>query len=187
VHVFRVLLAVAGGREHLPDMDRAAALLARLCRGSLCATLSRAMVIGRRDGLWLCREARGLPAPLAPAAGMIWDGRFRIEGWPVPPGTTLAPRGRGEALRDGKTAPGGAPARLAATARAAEPALWRDGALLGGLAGNGLESLSAVPVVGPWARFLPSFDLASAGAAAALAGAPPFPAPPCLDGGPEPA
>ena len=70
-----------------------------------------------------------------------------------------------------------APPSLMRAALAAEPALWRAGECLG-LPGDSQASavVDARPVVAPFARFLPSFDLAPARAVAGLIGAPPVPA-----------
>ncbi|TIX58991.1 MAG: tRNA(Ile)-lysidine synthetase, partial [Mesorhizobium sp.] len=62
-------------------------------------------------------------------------------------------------------------------ALAAEPALWRGTECIG-FPGEGaaLTEIGVVPAVAPFARFLPSFDLAPAAAVARLIGAPPLPA-----------
>ena len=74
----------------------------------------------------------------------------------------------------------GTPPSLVRAALAAEPALWRGGECLGLAAGKpaGRRPIAARPVVAPFARFLPSFDLAPANAVAELIGAPPVPAMP---------
>jgi tRNA(Ile)-lysidine synthase len=67
---------------------------------------------------------------------------------------------------------------LAAAAGATRPALRRNGkAVLLDEAGDGAAA-RARPVVAPWARYLPSFDLAPARAAAILFGADEIPSPP---------
>ncbi|TIQ00539.1 MAG: hypothetical protein E5X61_38010 [Mesorhizobium sp.] len=77
----------------------------------------------------------------------------------------------------------GTPPSLVRAALAAEPMLWRAGDCLGECSGSAQDSpvlppTAAYPVVAPFARFLPSFDLAPAGTVAALIGAPVLPAPP---------
>ncbi|RUU50867.1 tRNA(Ile)-lysidine synthetase, partial [Mesorhizobium sp. M7A.T.Ca.TU.009.01.1.1] len=74
------------------------------------------------------------------------------------------------------TGQGKAPPSLMRAALAAEPALWHAGECLG-LPGYGLKSamMEVRPVVTPFARFLPSFDLAPAQAVAGLIGAAPVP------------
>ena len=67
VYALRILLATAGGVAFLPDQARSEALFDRLKAGSLCATLSRTVVDLRRAGIFLRREARGLPPPLRPS------------------------------------------------------------------------------------------------------------------------
>ncbi|RVA18042.1 tRNA(Ile)-lysidine synthetase, partial [Mesorhizobium sp. M7D.F.Ca.US.004.03.1.1] len=78
------------------------------------------------------------------------------------------------AIGEGKTPPS-----LMRAALAAEPALWQAGECLG-LPGHGTTSamVEVRPVVAPFARFLPSFDLAPARVVAGLIGAalvPPLP------------
>ena len=72
-----------------------------------------------------------------------------------------------------------APAGLARAALAVEPALWRHG-ICEGLAARADPTPQdpARRIIAPWARFLPSFDLAPAKAAAVLLGADIPPEPP---------
>ncbi|RWB98534.1 MAG: tRNA(Ile)-lysidine synthetase, partial [Mesorhizobium sp.] len=68
-------------------------------------------------------------------------------------------------------------------ALAAEPVLWLASELPGECLGSAQDSpvlpgMAVCPVVAPFARFLPSFDLAPAGTVAALIGAPLLPATP---------
>ncbi|MDN2565350.1 tRNA lysidine(34) synthetase TilS [Aquibium sp. A9E412] len=180
VHALRLLLAVAGGRDQLADLARTRALAARLAAGPCRATLSRALVVRRREGVFLLREARGLPAVPLGADPVVWDGRYRIarREAEIPPAggdaATIAALGRvpvpAAAIGDG------APAALARAAMAAEPALWRGGVCLGPTAGR--AAVACTPVTGPWVRHLPAFDLGPAAALARLVGAPEPPASP---------
>lgn len=174
----RALLAGAGGTPHLPDAARVGALHARLAAGErLRATLSRAVVDARRDGVYLRREARDLPTVALAGDGLIWDGRHRVavragaEGW------TVAPLGRERADEMCPAAAAGVPRSLARAALAAEPALFSDErpATDAEAAAHGI---SVVPAVAPFARFLPGFDLALAAALGRLLGAPTLPAAP---------
>lgn len=153
VYALRILLACAGGCEHLPEAARADALLGRMAQGNFRATLSRSVIDVRRPGVFLLRERRSLPAAGVSTSG-LWDGRYRLEG---------PSRGWIAAGPDGAAAGEAAdvPASLAKAAAAVRPAL-----------------AAAEPVVAPWARYLPSFDLAAAAAAAALMGAASVPEPP---------
>lgn len=174
VQALRILLAVMGGAEHLAEADRTAALYDRLAQGRLRATLSRCVVDARPAGIFLHREGRGLPAPTALRGGVVWDRRFIVDG----DGGLLAPLGA-EHARQMKIDVAGAPQSLARAAFAAWPASWdADGGAgpLRQVATTG--GPSATPLVTPWARFLPCFDLAAARAVAALVGAREFPPPP---------
>lgn len=178
VYALRILLATTGGVAFLPDQARGEALFDRLKAGFLCATLSRTVVDYRRAGLFLRREARGLPATAAATGSVVWDGRRRITLNDGNGALLIAPFGAAAARRlavgEGETPPS-----LMRAAFAAEPALWGAGESPGSPGdGRALTEVEFRPVVAPFARFLPSFDLAPARAVAGLIGAPPLPAPP---------
>jgi tRNA(Ile)-lysidine synthase len=182
-YALRILLAVVGGAGHLADMRRGQALAERLAAGTAFrAVLSRSLIDARGTGIFLLREARSLPDSTPVEDGMIWDGRYRITG--AGTGFRIEPLGSRDAascdLRDLRDAP----ASLVRAALAAEPHLSADGigmpavpsqVSVAGLAA-GLPRLT--PVLAPWLRYLPSFDLAPARAAAWLVGAPEIPHPP---------
>lgn len=191
VYALRILLATVGGVAFLPDQARSETLFDRLraglsCATPFCATLSRTVVVARRAGIFLRRETRNLP-PAAPAAdNALWDGRRRITLDDEPGAFFMAPLGAARAAKRA-IAEDGTPPSLVRAALAAEPALWRSSQDLGehlgeclGLAQDSPVSprIAACPVVAPFARFLPSFDLAPARAVAALIGAPLVPAVP---------
>lgn len=172
LYALRILLATVGGTPQLPETGSTATLFARLAHAAGRATLSRAVVDMRKGGMFLHREGRGLPRP-RPFAADGWDGRFRLEG--VAPGAVVAPSGS-------ETAPAEAgeisvPNLLLRAAHAARPALWRDGEFVSPLEAEGAKA-TAVPLVAPWARYLPSFDLEPARAVTRLVRAAPVPPPP---------
>lgn len=178
VYALRILLATAGGVAFLPDQARSEALFGRLKVGFLCATLSRTVVDFRRAGLFLRREARGLPSAATAVDNTIWDGRRYITLNDRSGALLIAPLGATAAKRltidDGET-----PASLMRAALAAEPTLRQVLENPGLPKGEpGSPALAARPVVSPFSRFLPSFDLAPARAVAELIGASPLPASP---------
>ncbi|PSJ62434.1 tRNA lysidine(34) synthetase TilS [Mesorhizobium soli] len=178
VYALRILLGVAGGTPHLPDAARAAALFGRFGREFFCATLSRTALDARRDGIFLRREARNLPAPLTPADNAAWDGRFRLRVERPPSDALVAPLGSTQAKKAGIEGVN-APASLIRAAQATLPALWRGGECLGVLTAKSEPyGVSAMPIAAPWALFLPGFDLAPATAIAELIFAETPPAPP---------
>lgn len=185
LYALRLLLASVGGTPHLPDEARCAGLLERLNREwpvsgarPLCVTLSRVAVEARRDGLFLRREMRDLPQPMLPQDGMLWDGRFRLRVAGEPKDRLIGALGRQAAKAAGSSA-SDVPASLLCGALATLPALWRGKECLGLLAAEGASAgIAAVPVVAPFARFLPEFDLAPARAVARLLGAALPPDPP---------
>jgi tRNA(Ile)-lysidine synthase len=175
VYALRILLATTGGIAFLPDQARSEALFGRLKAGFFCATLSRTVVDFRRAGIFMRREGRGLPAAAAATGRTLWDGRRHITLNDSSGALLIAPFGAAAAKRlatgEGKTPPS-----LMRAALAAEPALWQAGECLG-LPGHGTVSamVEVRPVVAPFARFLPSFDLAPARVVAGLIGAAPVP------------
>ncbi|TPK77158.1 tRNA lysidine(34) synthetase TilS [Mesorhizobium sp. B2-4-15] len=179
VYALRILLATSGGVAYLPDKARGEALFGRLKAGFLCATLSRTVVDFRRAGIFLRREMRGLPPAAAVLDAAIWDGRRQITLNDGNGALLIAPLGAAAAKRLATGKGDTTPQSLISAALAAEPAarqaLEKPGSAPDWPASPGFE---ARPVVAPFARFLPSFDLAPARAAASLVGAPPVPAPP---------
>ncbi|WP_246687411.1 tRNA lysidine(34) synthetase TilS [Mesorhizobium sp. B3-1-7] len=177
LYALRILLAAVGGMSFLADKARCAALLFRLRSAPLCATLSRTVVDARRTGIFLRRENRNLPAALPPSDNQLWDNRRRITLKDGPGGLVIAPLGSA-AVRKAPLSED-IPPSLSRAALAAEPALWSGDERLDFTGGDaGPRAISMVPVVAPFARFLPSFDLAPAAAVAALVGALPPAAPP---------
>lgn len=179
LQALRVLLATAGGSSFLPDSDRVAGLLRMLSAEKGRATLSRTVIDRRRTGIFLHREARGLPTPSTLSGRVLWDGRYRIALSDGADGFMVAPVGR-EAARHA-VGPAGekAPASLLRAACAAEPALWQGGICLGSFGESGeLPGAVSVPVIAPFARFLSGFDLEVARVVQGLVGAAPIPASP---------
>lgn len=182
VYALRILLATTGGTAFLPDRDRVATLFERLKAGPLRATLSRSVVDARRSGIFLHREMRDLPPAAVAVGDTVWDERRRITLSDSDVSLLIAPLGAAAARRnaaiDGET-----PQSLIRAALAVEPALFHaDGNALSkpvSMHESGIPfDLVARPVVAPFARFLPSFDLAPARIVAELVGARPVPAAP---------
>jgi tRNA(Ile)-lysidine synthase len=175
----RVLLATMGGVSFPPDEARAAALLARFGGAPFRATLSRAVIDARRAGIFLYRELRDLPLAAPVISGMVWDGRRRIALPDSFTATTIAPAGA-YALPSALSGQNDVPASLFRAAHAAEPVFSGDFAGQDPASCHLRQGLIS-PIVTPFARFLPGFDLALAEAVAALVGAPSLPAAPLLD------
>lgn len=157
----RVILAVAGGRTHLPEPDRVIALFARLSgAGPARATLSRAVVDSRAGAAWIRREARGVSECALAGHRMLWDGRWRITLREPLPHLRIVPFGAPSA-NDMPAAGEGIPKSVARAALALEPALFDGARRLGPLsqAHSMVPGLTAAPVIAPFAKFLPAFDL----------------------------
>jgi tRNA(Ile)-lysidine synthase len=182
VYALRILLASIGGVPFLPDEARTAALFDRLTDGKLRATLSRVTVDARRSGIFLHREARGLPVPALGLQSLLWDGRRQITFGDADAGLLIAAAGPAFSAKLAEAAGDAVPKSLARAALGAEPALWRDSECLGLIEDIAVAAgPSAKPVVVPWARFLPSFDLMAARAMSDLLGARAVPQSPLSD------
>lgn len=176
IHALRLMLSTIGGLPMLPDEAAVTSLPEALGKdGKHRATLARVLVDARRTGIFLLREARGLPAPMRAVDGMLWDGRFRVSMRK----TAAAPVIRtGAVLRRGEPVAGtlpdpfplpDVPESLVRAALAAEPEVDCAG-----------ENVALTPVIAPFARFLPGFDLQSARILTELAMAPLLPPLPLL-------
>ena len=170
IYALRILFATAGGQTYLPDEQRAVAAFASLAGGPARLTLAGVVAERNRDGFFLYRENRNLPA--RGDASPIWDGRYRIT-HADSAGTAIGEPDEDTVGMLLQNAPSDVPARLARAAFARLPAVWRSEECLG-LAGT-VEGTTCEPVVAPWARYLPSFDIAPARAVSALIGARPVP------------
>lgn len=180
IYALRILLATAGGTAFLPGRAAVAALLEKIAARPLRATLSRAVADARRAGVFLYREARGLPSPAPSAQGGIWDGRRRITFGGGAENVVIAPLGaEAAAAAAGEVA--GVPRSLVRRALAAEPVPCADPSDRPSATGN-IAGFAALPVAAPFARFLSGFDLAPAGTVAGLIGAAAVPAPPLRAG-----
>jgi tRNA(Ile)-lysidine synthase len=176
VTAMRMLLATVGGTSFPPDEARTAALFGRLGTPGLCATLSRTMIDVRRAGIFLRREQRDLPAASIAIDGMVWDGRRRINFRDEGGGLLIEPLGPRAAAE--RTIPeNGVPDSLLRAANAAEPTFRHDPERTALSPRKPLDA-EVLPLVAPFARFLPSFDLDLAAALADLVGAPALPMPP---------
>ena len=176
VTAMRMLLATVGGTPFPPDEARTAALFDRLGTPGLCATLSRTVIDVRRAGIFLRRERRDLPAASIAIGGMVWDGRRRINFRDEGGGLLIEPLGNAPAT-ERPLPENGVPDSLLRAANAAEPAFRHDPERTA-LSSRKPSDAEVLPLVAPFARFLPSFDLDLAAALADLVGAPALPMPP---------
>ncbi|MDN2579910.1 tRNA lysidine(34) synthetase TilS [Aquibium sp. ELW1220] len=178
---FRLLLSAVGGREHLPDASRARSLFELLASGPGRGSLGGAVVERRKGAFYLHRELRaGWTGSIPAVAGGIWDGRFRIAARSLPGNAVVECSGKTLASARARSSAGAAvPMALARAALAAEPVLHVRGAgtNLDPPGQNGDGGMLR-RVVAPYARFLPSFDLAPAEALRTLLGGDCFPASP---------
>lgn len=159
----RILLANAGGSEHLPEEARTRALLARVVDGPFRATLGGAVVDRRKDAIFFHRERRsGWTGRMEPTPRALWDGRFRMGPGPFGSGVVVEALGMARAREAAAEHPALPPA-LVRAALAAEPILLHP-------VDDGVVAEAPKRVPAPWARLLPSFDLAAARAVADLFG-----------------
>ena len=129
------LAQVLGGADHAPPGARAERLAGRLASDRVFpgASLGRCRILAERAGhVALCRDARGLPEPVAAVPGRIsgWDGRFDVDIQPdLTVGLTLAPLGAEgwRQIAKGRRRNRGLTLAFARTL----PALFMDGVLVG--------------------------------------------------------
>jgi tRNA(Ile)-lysidine synthase len=152
---FAALVAVAGGRAHLParpQIDRALAGLWEDDRPSV--SLGRTVIERRAGWLYIGRDRRDLPRlTIAPLASAEWDGRFAIHN-PTRLPLTIGPA-------SARVGPEALPPRIARRAISTLPALADP---------NCGPDLILQPRCAPFETVLPSFDQALAGALYRLTG-----------------
>ncbi len=163
------LCAVLGGREHRLEKAAADRLSAFLERGVLSRlTAGRVVFDRRREGLFLYREQRGLANIRIPAGeNAVWDGRFRVRNLGEVP--LLVQPGAAAGAAD-MSAPPGVPDGVVRRAGRSRPVAV-DGEGRAVVA----ASLAIAPILAPYDRYLPVFDLPVAQAMARLFGLPPQP------------
>lgn len=164
-----LLAAVAGGRVHALETASAERLRKFLASGTLSRLAAGRVVFDRRrDGLFVYRECRGIEALAVPAgAAAVWDGRYRVVNRT---GRTITVSAAGSGGGRGDGAGLGGPALRAS--RAAPCLEFEDGGRVPA------DRAAMEPVITPYARFLPHFDLPLANALAGILGRAPFSSPP---------
>jgi tRNA(Ile)-lysidine synthase len=169
---FRGLLAMVGGTPYLPDVDRSRDLMAVMGKGPARVALSRVVVDRRKNEIWLVRERRNMPTIELRHSRDIWDGRWQVQGTVKTAGLQVAAEGAGRS-DDELSICNTVPRSLVHAAVAGEPALFDGENFIGALGSQEARErgVEARPVVAPYARFLPDFDLALAGSLASLRGA----------------
>lgn len=135
VHALARILLCVGGRPYAPRRQKVKRLREWLAAGGRASarTLGGCRIVPDADGFLVCREGRGVAAPVAVAAGrrVTWDGRFSVDlvatgkgrhrtAWLV----RLGRRGWAEVVRD---RPDLRKALVPLPARVALPALRDDG------------------------------------------------------------
>lgn len=166
---FLLLAAMIGGRVHALEAASAERLRLFLASGTLSrATAGRVVFDRRRDGLFLYREDRDIERLVLPAGKAdSWDGRYAIANRTT---RTVVVCASGRADGQGEGTPPRGPARRAC--RAVPSLTFEDGETARA------EAMLIVPLIAPYRRFLPRFDLPIANALARLLGRPAFPSPP---------
>ena len=163
-----LLAATAGGRAHVLERASAERLRTFLASGTLSRlTAGRVVFDRRRDGLFLYRECRGIATAVLPPGGTApWDDRYRATNRAHGTVVVSAAGGGGRANDSGLRGP-------ASRAGRAAPCLHFED---GGAVPAGAVILE--PLIAPYARFLPRFDLPVAAALADIVGRRAFPPPP---------
>lgn len=153
-HLLGVLTAILGGRPHLPaasSMDRVMAMLEWRRRGRM--TAGRVIFDLRRQGLFMHRESRDLPTvDLAIEEDAVWDSRYRVSNQ----------SGRQAIIRpsvpDRKLATAmfaDVPPAIAMRAMAVMPHVTQ----VPPITEMDKPSVIIAPILAPFDRFLPQFDL----------------------------
>lgn len=168
IDLLRIMLAIAGGASHLPDQDGASELLTRMMKSGTRATLSRAVISAHREYFYLHREFRNIPSQPV-RDGLMWDRRYQVSASRIENDILLAPVGLEQAQLFDWTSIG-LPNSIARQAFAAEPALWQRGVQLTDSEVRSKHGITWTPIMGPWARLVPSFDYAPAAAMSAVLG-----------------
>jgi tRNA(Ile)-lysidine synthase len=181
-HALSLLAAVLGGREHALGSDSMNRIMAFLDGGQPGRlTAGRVIFDRRRDGLYLVRENRGiLPLHVSPGDTAIWDGRYRItnrDSADIIVGPTPPDRDEASALFPD------VPPAIAMRAVAAMPFIESNALLSTGDRKNkGVAERSIVqPLLAPFDRFLPQFELTLGIQFAVLLGCDVFPRLPVKD------
>ncbi|WP_426289146.1 tRNA lysidine(34) synthetase TilS [Ensifer adhaerens] len=168
------LVAVVGGRAHIPAADtvkRVAAFLRETTLGRM--TAGRCVFDRRASGLYLYREARGLTTlTLAGGETATWDGRFHVRNGGSAP-ISVAAEGRGGPQQQRLIA-AGLPPGVAGRASLTVPRVLSEN-------GESVASITIEPRIGLYDTFLPGFDRIMADRIAGLFGREPYPPPPVHD------
>ncbi|MCF6367710.1 tRNA lysidine(34) synthetase TilS [Rhizobium halophilum] len=164
-YALSVCAAVLGGRAQGPgtsSMERVLKAIGEGARGRI--TAGRVIFDFRRDALYLCRETRDLPdVTVPPQTALGWDGRFVITN--RGPGTVTVGSASVNRERAQELFPR-APASVAMrAARALPEARGAD------------HTIMIAPILSPFDRFLPCFDLRLASTLGQLFGCERFPTP----------
>ncbi|WJH40719.1 tRNA lysidine(34) synthetase TilS [Aliirhizobium terrae] len=178
-HLLGTLAAILGGRSHMPaakTMDRVMAVLSNgqpLGGQPDRMTAGRVIFDLRRQGLFIHREARDLLSMhVGPEECALWDSRFRLEnrgGRELIVGPT--PADRDLALAMFEDVPPAIGMRAMSTCPHLEVASLPAGTI-------DKASVIATPVLAPYDRFLPQFELILGRELGVLFGCDEFPAAP---------
>lgn len=167
MHALAALASMIGGRPHGPARDSLSRVGAFLLSGEMGRmTAGRVVFDRRRDRLFLVRESRNLPeCVLAPGDAMEWDGRFMVSN--AGEGDMRVRPHPADRAAAAATFPA-LPASLALQAYRSLPEI-----VTADEAANGRTVLR--PLLAPYDRFLPQFDLKLAVLLAKQAGLDEFP------------
>ena len=169
------LAAVIGGRENLPGRETASRLASFLGSGADSRmTAGRVVFDRRRSGLYLYREARGLPLVVVePGQRAIWDGRFTVVN--SGPESAIVRAGGEQSEPDARLIAAGLPEAVAKRVLKSTPGIFPANS------GRVAPDVRLEPRIGLYDTFLPCFDLMMADSIAALFGRDRYLAPPVHD------